>query len=59
MIVNNTDLLSNGQELACEISLDDVELQTCPVGTALAGVAVNDTDGNPNTIPPACSAKRS
>jgi len=50
MIVNNTDLMNNGMEAACEISLDDVELQICPVATALAGVAVNstspDTDGD-------------
>jgi len=50
MIVNNTDLMNNGLEAACEISLDDVELQICPVATALAGVAVNstspDTDGD-------------
>jgi hypothetical protein len=50
MIVNNTDLMNNGMEAACEISLDDVELQICPIATALAGVAVNstspDTDGD-------------
>ena len=38
-------------EAACEISLDDVELQTCPEGTALEGVAINSTSPD-NTIPP-------
>ena len=50
MIVNNTDLINNGLEAACEISQDDVELQTCPAGTALEGVAVNIT--SPDTTPP-------
>ena len=43
MIVNDTDLANNGLEAACEISLEDVELQTCPAGTALEGVAVKIT----------------
>ena len=38
-------------EEACEISLEDVELQTCPEGTALEGVAINSTSPD-NTIPP-------
>jgi hypothetical protein len=56
MVVNDTDLANNGLEAACEISLADVELQTCPAGTALAGVAVLDTDGDPTTVPSDCSA---
>ena len=50
ILVNNTDLANNGLEAACAISLDDVELQTCPAGTALEGVAVNIT--SPDTTPP-------
>ena len=30
--------------------------EICPTGTALAGVAVLDTDEDPTTVPPACSA---
>ena len=54
MIVNNTNLVNNGVEAACEISLEDVELETCPAGTALEGVAVPD-DGDPNTFPEFCN----
>ena len=54
IIVNNTDDDPNGQEEACEISLDDVELETCPTGTALVGVAVPD-NGDPNTAPAVCN----
>ena len=43
IIVNNTDLVNDGLEEACEISLEDVELQTCPEGTPLEGVAINST----------------
>ena len=43
--------MNDGMEAACEISLDDVELQTCPAGTALEGVAINSTSPD-NTIPP-------
>ena len=50
MIVNNTNLANNGLEAACEISQEDVELQICPEGTALEGVAVNIT--SPDTTPP-------
>ena len=49
IIVNNTDLVNDGLEEACEISLEDVELQTCPEGTALEGVAINST--SPDTTP--------
>ena len=49
IIVNNTDLANNGMEAACEISVEDVELQTCPEGTVLEGVAINST--SPDTTP--------
>ena len=54
MVVADTNDNPNGQEAACEISLDDVELETCPAGTALVGVAVPD-DGNPTTFPAVCN----
>ena len=54
ILVNNTDLMNDGLEAACEISLDDVELETCPAGTPLVGVAVPD-NGDPNTFPAVCN----
>ena len=46
-------------EAACEISLDDVELQLCPVLTALAGVAINSTspDTNGDGFPESCQVQ--
>jgi hypothetical protein len=35
--------------------MDDADLQTCPAGTALEGVAVPDTDNDPNTFPTICN----
>ena len=58
IIVNNTDLVNDGLEEACEISLEDVELQTCPEGTALEGVAINSTFTDttpPDGIPDVCT----
>ena len=54
IVVANTDDMNDGLEAACEISLDDVDLETCPAGTPLVGVAVPD-DGNPNTFPAVCN----
>ena len=48
--MNNTDAISDGLETACN------PFEICPIGTALAGVAVLDTDEVPTTVPPACSA---
>ena len=57
MVVENRDGKPNGQEEACDISLSDVELETCPTGTALVDVAVPD-DNNPLTFPDVCNLSK-
>ena len=47
ILVNNTDVTSNGLEAACN------PFEICPADTVLTGVTVLD-DGDPSTIPDVC-----
>ena len=52
----DTEVCDDGTQLEGILVNNTDAFEICPAGTALTGVAVLDNDGDPTTVPPACSA---